>query len=404
MRPKSDDLLVVAAAYLHGQQKTQEAIAASLGVSQPLVSRLIARARQDGILRTATTFVEDRVDPKELERAKAKIRRGPLQEVLTKIGDGAVEPPVLHIFPSHSRTTSRLTWQFRIEEFCDDCAADLLEVIESSSVIGVAWGRTIAKAIGAMDQKKRPSEGRAPAQAKKTVIPLLGEPLGRSAHEYSSSVLAYRLAEALDPNTQLSEILSLAPVPAMIPADMTKGEVRAIRKLIGKITAYRQIYGTDQEESKGKDQREPWIDRVDAILTSISPQERPLGFDDDLLIRAAEIDRGRFNNLILGDLCGVVIPRSNLDNVAKAEVENIMARWTGVKMGHLQDCARRALNRTPDRAPGVIVLAIGANKATVVYEALRKGLIQHLFTDEDLADRLEQICSKSGPGRHYGKS
>jgi hypothetical protein len=81
-----------------------------------------------------------------------------------------------------------------------------------------------------------------------------------------------------------------------------------------------------------------------------------------------------------------------------------MARWTGVKMGHLQDCARRALNRTPDRAPGVIVLAIGANKATVVYEALRKGLIQHLFTDEDLADRLEQICSKPGAGRNYSKS
>lgn len=404
MRPKSDESLVVAAAYLHGQQKTQEVIAASLGVSQSLVSRLITRARQNGILQTNIVFVEDRVDPKELERAKAKIRRGPLQEILTKIGNVAAEPPVLHIYPSHSRTTSRLAWQFRVEEFCNDCAADLMGVIESSSVIGIAWGWTIAKAIGAMDQKRKPSEERAHAQAKKTVIPLLGEPLGRSAHEYSSSVLAYRLAEVLDPNIQLEEILSLAPVPAMIPADMTRGEMRAIRKLIGKITAYRQIYGTDQEESKGKGEREPWIDRVDAILTSISPQERPLGFDEDLLIRAAEIDRARLNNLILGDLCGVVIPRSNLDNAAKAEVENIVARWTGVKMHHLQNCARRALSRTPDRAPGVIVLAIGANKATVVYEALRKGLIQHLFTDEDLADRLEQLCSRPSSGRHYGKS
>src|SRR5579871_3652461 len=172
MRPKSDELLVVAAAFLRAQQKTEEAIAASLGVSQSLVSRLITRARQDGILRTSINFVEDRVDPKELERAKAKIRRGPLQEILTKLGDGAAEPPVLHIYPSHSRATSRLTWQFRIQEFCADCASDLLEVIDSSSVIGVAWGRSIAKTIGAMDQKKRRLEGSGPAQTKKTVIPL----------------------------------------------------------------------------------------------------------------------------------------------------------------------------------------------------------------------------------------
>jgi len=29
----------------------------------------------------------------------------------------------------------------------------------------------------------------------------------------------------------------------------------------------------------------------------------------------------------------------------------------------------------------------------VVHEALRRGLIQHLFMDEDLADRLGEICA-----------
>ena len=52
-------------------------------------------------------------------------------------------------------------------------------------------------------------------------------------------------------------------------------------------------------------------------------------------------------------------------------------------------CANRARNG----APGIIVLAIGANKASVVHEALRRGLIQHLFMDEDLADRLGEICA-----------
>jgi DNA-binding transcriptional regulator LsrR (DeoR family) len=106
----------------------------------------------------------------------------------------------------------------------------------------------------------------------------------------------------------------------------------------------------------------PWIDRVDAILTSISTEERPLGFDDDRLIRAAGIRRERLNDLVIGDLCGIVIPRPNLDSQSKSEIENIMARWTG------------------------------ANKASVVHEGLRRGLIQHLFMDEDLADRLGEIC------------
>jgi DNA-binding transcriptional regulator LsrR (DeoR family) len=398
MRLKSDDLLVIAAAYLHGQQKTQETIANSLGISQPLVSRMISRARQNGILETKTRFASERVQPDELERAKAKIRRGPLQDILGKFGNDAAgqPPPIVHVYPSHGRDPSRPAWRLRIGEFSKDCAQDLFEVIESSSVIGVAWGEMVASTINAMDIKQKQTGGHASPRSERTVIPLLGEPLGRHITEYSSSVLASRLAEVLDPEIQPGSTLSLAPVPALIPADMTKGEIRAIRKLIGKITAYREIYGTDEQGPDGHGVCEPWIDRVDAILTSISTQERPLGFDDDRLIRAAGIRRERLNDLVIGDLCGVVVPRSNLDNTAKAEVENILARWTGVNMSHLQGCGKRALNRTPDRAPGVIVLAIGANKASVVHEALRKGLIQHLFTDEDLADRLEQICSKSG--------
>jgi DNA-binding transcriptional regulator LsrR (DeoR family) len=74
------------------------------------------------------------------------------------------------------------------------------------------------------------------------------------------------------------------------------------------------------------------------------------------------------------------------------EVKSILRRWTGVKIKQLENCALRARDGGP---PGVIVLAIGASKAPVVHAAVRRGLIQHLFMDQDLADRLEQICTAS---------
>ena len=245
----------------------------------------------------------------------------------------------------------------------------------------------VATAIDAM--KKAQTDRRDPRESAQTVIPLLGEPLGRTITQHSSSVLASKLAETFNPNVRPGSTLSLAPVPALIPEGMTKAEIRAIRKLIGRITAYHEIYGAEESDSHGKGKFVPWIGRVDAILTSISAQERPLGFDDDRLVRAAGIRRERLNELVIGDLCGAVIPRPHLDSASKNEIESIMERWTGVSLTQLEACANRARNG----APGIIVLAIGANKASVVHEALRRGLIQHLFMDEDLADRLGEICA-----------
>ncbi|MGA2909395.1 MAG: hypothetical protein ABSE36_16965 [Terracidiphilus sp.] len=385
MEKKADDVYVVAAAYLSGQGKTQEEIAIDLGISQALVSRLIRRAKEKQYLETR--FVSEKVSDEDLARAKARLRKGPLQQLLSQVGvlASGTPMPTFHVYPCRSRNRSEATWRHRIQMFSSDCADDLVKVLASASVIGVAWGEMVASAVDAMQRKQ--ADGHESPHPGKTIIPLLGEPLGRNISQHSSSVLASKLAETLNPKTEPGSTLSLAPVPALIPADMTKAEIGTIRKLIRRITAYREIYGAEERESDGEEKPVPWIDRVDAILTSISTEERPLGFDDDRLIRAAGIRRERLNDLVIGDLCGIVIPRPNLDSQSKSEIENIMARWTGARVEHLEACATRAQKG----APGVIVLAIGANKASVVHEGLRRGLIQHLFMDEDLADRLGEI-------------
>jgi DNA-binding transcriptional regulator LsrR (DeoR family) len=399
MRPKASQFHLVAVAYLSANQKTQDQIAADLGISQSLVSRLMREAKKTGILEVKTRFASERVSAEERARVEAKLRTEPLRQISSKIHALAPGKPIptFHVYPCHSRNTSPVAWRHRIQEFSNDCADDLLKVLVSASVIGVAWGEMVANAVGAMQRVQQERRERRPSD--QTIIPLLGEPLGRNITQYSSSILASKLAETLnpkpaqtpDPKSEPRSTLSLAPVPAFIPEGMTRAEINAIRKFIGKIGAYGEIYGADERGSRGEDKSLLWIDRVDTILTSISREEQPLGFDDDRLIHAAGIRRDRLNGLVIGDLCGVVIPRPNLDSQSKKEIKNIMARWTGIKVNHLEACAMRA-NKG---AAGVIVLAIGSNKASVVYEALRRGLIQHLFMDEDLADRLGEICTAS---------
>jgi DNA-binding transcriptional regulator LsrR (DeoR family) len=299
--------------------------------------------------------------------------------------------PVVHIYPSNSTLTSVAAWRHRIDEFSKACAMDVLGVLEKASVIGVSWGDMVASSIAAIG--KAPIDRRAANQHVRTIVPLLGEPLGSSITQHSSSVLAARLEEALYPDLESGREhrLSLAPVPALIPADMTELEIGAIKNLISRISAYREIFGKDGGGSTGENESTPLIHRIDAVLTSLSTQERALSFSDDSLIRAAGVSRDKLNDLVIGDLCGALIERPNLNDQARTDVANILARWTGVTIAQLKDCAVRAKSG----APGIVVLAIGANKAPVVHAAVRSGLVQHLFTDQDLANRLEQICDVS---------
>jgi DNA-binding transcriptional regulator LsrR (DeoR family) len=392
MRRKVDEIELLAAAYLYGkQQQTQDAIGRTLGLSQSVVSRLIAQAKARGYLETKVAFVDDHLDESMKRRIQERIRPTRLQEILLRISalSGEYTGPVLHVYPSNSKVTTAAAWRHRIDEFSTACASDLLDVLGRASVIGVSWGDMVANTIDAI--RKAANERLAGKRGVRT-IPLLGEPLGRNITRHSSSVLAAQLEEVLNPymETGREHGLSLAPVPALIPSDMSEPEINAIRKLIGRIAAYREIFGNGERDSSDESSL-PWIDRIDAVLTSVSTQERSLSFFDDSLIRAAGVSREKLNELVIGDLCGALIPRSNLNDKARAEVDDIIRRWTGVTISQLQSCAARSKSG----APGVIVVAIGANKAPVVYAAIRSGLVQHLFTDQDLADGLEQICSTS---------
>ena len=56
---------------------------------------------------------------------------------------------------------------------------------------------------------------------------------------------------------------------------------------------------------------------------------------------------------------------------------------------------QRAAQKDAPRAKiGVVVLSFGADRAPVIFECIKKGLVSHLFIDETLEGALLAECKK----------
>jgi hypothetical protein len=67
--------------------------------------------------------------------------------------------------------------------------------------------------------------------------------------------------------------------------------------------------------------------------------------------------------------------------------------FTGITIADIEALAKRtAVSDGQDRRPGIVVLAIGENKARIVYEVVRRGLVTELIIDHDLAFELGRLC------------
>jgi DNA-binding transcriptional regulator LsrR (DeoR family) len=67
----------------------------------------------------------------------------------------------------------------------------------------------------------------------------------------------------------------------------------------------------------------------------------------------------------------------------------VQTSWTGLRLEHLEACAR--LGERPLKGPpGVVVVSAGTNRATAVCELIKRGLVNHLIVDDVLAEELEK--------------
>jgi DNA-binding transcriptional regulator LsrR (DeoR family) len=378
MRPPLSEEKKLAAALLRASGESQLYVQRVCGISQSSVSNCVAWAKERGFLSYPKPFInKDRVPSELMVKASALIEFKDLQEAIERFVKNTCREganPSVRIFSSGSRKATKTAWRRRLAQFGRACGPYVLSLLLKAKNAGISWGATTACVVSAIEEM-----GVTPS-ARITVVPLAGEPLGAPFNLASSSTLAARLQLRLGNN---APALSLAGVPALIPlAFKTSRDRRTINSLISLVRDYKTIF-------LGNDRQPPVADLIDCVLCSVGPAERVWGDD---LVRSGPFDVHKLRELVHGDVCGVLLPCHDKGR----EIFSLSKRWTCVERRQLEACVRRGAfdsKNAPDRRarPGIILVAIGANKAECVLECLRQNLVNHLVIDDDLADALKKL-------------
>jgi DNA-binding transcriptional regulator LsrR (DeoR family) len=385
MQTKKDDRDFAAqrAAILLCERKmTQHQIGEVLEISQPMVSRLLRRAEEAGWLERRYRFRDDRLPKDRLEALRMFAEpRGLLPLLGGLASDNGVRVREVYVFESGQGGESRRAVEHRLRTFGRAAAVKLRELIPNSRFLGVTWGSTIRHVVDALEQPRPTPLGHAIG-----FVPVSGEPMHRDSNRDTSSHLVerlHRLFRPLDPPPP-----SLTGVAALIARNISPVEAAVVRKFFAQSSAYQEVFGD----------RAPLIDRVDSLLTSVGKAERPMGFVFDELLQAGStrnrpLTREALARLVAGDVGGVLIPRRTLGAADRREVDVLNDMWTGLKRAHLE---RIALDADRRKRPGVIVVSMGADRAEIIGEAVRCGLVNVLVIDRSLATALtKELASRS---------
>ena len=156
-------LILQAARLYYEDNLTQQQVAQELGVSRPTVSRLLAQARQEGIVQI--TVVDPFATFEELETRLEKAFH--LRQAVVAAGEGA----------SGELLRRRLGLA---------TAKYLRSTLNNSDRVGIGWGRTLHAVVEALGTERR---------AEVQVFPLIGG-LGQISPSFQVNDLARGLAEA----------------------------------------------------------------------------------------------------------------------------------------------------------------------------------------------------------------
>jgi hypothetical protein len=364
------------AAYLRAQHNySQEEIGRILGgVSQSHVSRLLAHAAEAGWLVTEMRFDDSSVSSEVMRELRELLEPRKLVAVLERIREttGRVVPNI-RVFDSGSDSPTAGALELRLRRFGRRASGRLEELLRHSSIVAVTWGRTVASLIDGLAAQNRTFHSERPP----LFVPVTAELVTLAAPDYSSSLLAARLDVLV--NGGRGERLRMAGVPAFIPKRYDAAKTRAIREYILDTASYRRIFGGQA----------PLVNMLDMVVTSAGSASRPLGGALDEVLSAAELSAADLTRLIVGDIGGVLIPRRDLPPEDLRLVEELNVMWTGITKGHLGRLALRAGDRTG--AAGVVVAAVGRERAEIVAGLIELEMVNELIIDWDLAEALEGL-------------
>ena len=392
-RPPLDEAKRLAITMLAVDGEQQADIAKHFAITQSTVSRVLAEAERKRWLQRSVSIDPREIHPDLLRRAKAFVARPPrLQEHIAElVAEGQLPHEVsVRIFSCTEPRNTELNYERRTELFGLGAARYVLELLSGGvRTCGLTWGHSIGAVVSGIETVSTSSSRTAKLVE---VVPLCGDPLGRDvASLFSSSVLAERLCRAV--NGKITHNLSLTMLPAFLPGDFSAGEVNTVWKLIAKMHAYTAIFGgRETRNTAGASTAVAdgyYANRLDMILTGISPAGRPMGDGHGPLFESGGLKQEKFKELVLADIGGVLIENGKLSRGQKATLSRLKSRWTGLNERELRGCAERAaVSKGNPQAPGVVVIAVGRAKGEPLMAALALGLVNQLLIDAELEEDL----------------
>jgi DNA-binding transcriptional regulator LsrR (DeoR family) len=282
----------------------------------------------------------------------------------------------IHVLPSGGSGGSPRLPDDRLIDFASCVAPELLARVANSNVCGVTWGKTLGKAVEAV-ARLDPTPLR---NGRRQFIATCGEPFSMEALESSSSHIAESLNNLQGGNGD--NISTLRGIPAFIPQEFNRNQ--KIIQFIHGHTAFGRIFGKSPAE-----RQKSAISELDTVITSVGMFEDPPTKFVKELMAVSGCDLADLKKLAHGDIGGVLIRRSDLTEGEAGDFARIADMWIGISSEDLKGVVARSAGTAQ---PGVVVLAIGANKADIVYEVVHRGLVSELFVDQDLAFGLAKLC------------
>jgi len=364
-------------AVLSADGRSQSDIARAIKVSQATVARLAKEATSLGLLvqrQPVCTLPSERVD-----ELRTRVDED-LSLRLASIAGRPLDLQVVTLSESVARAQSAEGYFRKVQEFGVRVAPYLARLLSHGRLFGVTWGLALQQVIEGL--RRTPGAVPRPEHSVR-FVPVSGDPAPTALPDArrSSSHLVADLDDLF--NGKGGRALTLAGVTAHIPARFSRPEdVRTIREFIRDLGSYREIFGDESTPAL--------LDQLDGVLTSVGPAS--LASDPFLNFAADDSKlRSHLERSTVGNIGGVFLERKPASREQVRQIEEINERWTGIRLEHLTRCAQAA-TKDPRRV-GVVVVAVG-DKAEIVLECLRRGLVNRLLIDRSGATALKQLLTQ----------
>lgn len=367
-------------AYLISRGFNQGEAQGLLGLNRTEVGRLVRRARVLGLLKRPV-FSEDvfrRLWPNPKKRINLenlrfglKLLKG-LKETAEKENRKLTLTQVKVVSSVSSETTPE-AWSDRLRDFGREAMPYLQDVLAKTEICAVGWGGTVGAVVSAAELEG--FDGKMPHPK---LASSCGELFDHLGFANASSSLVERLHLLL--NGKKSADYTFRGVPALL------NEPTLRDFYLQKHPGYRAVFGPSGI-----------ADQFDAIVTSVGTfEQQGVHAFKRALVAEWNAKEESLKRISWGDLGGVLVPRLKVTADDQKEFDRIASLWTGITLKHYRETAMRAFKIAVSQAqeiPGVVVFAIGKNKAEIVHEIIKAGLVNRVVVDLDLAKALAILAN-----------